>query len=223
MKYCMHYDRLIARAKGRTILGYVEKHHVIPRCMGGSDEPSNLVRLTPEEHYVAHQLLVKMFPNDKRLVFAAIAMCFGPHENRSANKMYAWLKRNAPSMPFTEETRAKMGAARLGRKHSEETKLKISLKSKGHTRNLKGVARSEEVCEKMRAAQMGHSVSEETREKLRACNTGRKHTEAARERISLALKGKPFSAEHRYNLGEANRLRADVMRQQKMSQTHKET
>ena len=33
------------------------KHHIIPRHMGGSDEPSNLIELTPFEHAEAHRVL----------------------------------------------------------------------------------------------------------------------------------------------------------------------
>ena len=33
------------------------KHHIIPKHMGGTDEPSNLVELTPEEHAEAHRVL----------------------------------------------------------------------------------------------------------------------------------------------------------------------
>lgn len=36
---------------------YTHKHHIIPRHMGGSDDPSNLVELTIEEHAEAHRLL----------------------------------------------------------------------------------------------------------------------------------------------------------------------
>ena len=39
---------------------YSERHHIVPRHLGGGDEPSNLVRLTPEDHYFAHLLLAKI-------------------------------------------------------------------------------------------------------------------------------------------------------------------
>ena len=90
MNYCLIYEKLIEKAKCRVSLkGYTEKHHIIPKCMGGSNNTNNLVDLTPEEHYVAHQLLVKIYPNNSLLVFAAHKMCCG----RFNNKLYGWLKR----------------------------------------------------------------------------------------------------------------------------------
>lgn len=50
------------RASAKADLGYVESHHIIPRSLGGPDESSNLVYLTPEEHYNAHIILYRMFP-----------------------------------------------------------------------------------------------------------------------------------------------------------------
>ena len=38
MNYQKIYDTLINRAKDRIYAGYTEKHHIIPRCMGGNDE-----------------------------------------------------------------------------------------------------------------------------------------------------------------------------------------
>jgi hypothetical protein len=58
--------------------------------MGGSDSSTNIVYLTPEEHYTAHQLLVKIYPNEDKLVYAALMMCIGHSRN---NKKYGWLKR----------------------------------------------------------------------------------------------------------------------------------
>jgi hypothetical protein len=57
--------------------------------MGGEDTDVNLVNLTPEEHYVAHQLLIKIYPENKKLIKAAVMMI----PNRPNNKMYGWLRR----------------------------------------------------------------------------------------------------------------------------------
>ena len=57
--------------------------------MNGSDEPENIVNLTPEEHYVAHQLLIKMHPGNSAIVFAAYMMTVG----RIGNKLYGWLRK----------------------------------------------------------------------------------------------------------------------------------
>jgi len=71
---------------------YVERHHIIPKCLNGTDDVDNIITLTPEEHYVAHQLLVKMYPEHDGLLWAAIQMT-GPITLRSNNKLYGWLKR----------------------------------------------------------------------------------------------------------------------------------
>jgi hypothetical protein len=83
------YDSLISRAKVRNILDYTEKHHIVPRCLGGSDDLENLVCLTPEEHYLAHQLLTKLYPKHEGLARAAHMMCTG----RPTNKYYGWVRR----------------------------------------------------------------------------------------------------------------------------------
>lgn len=53
----------------------------------------NIVDLTPEEHYVAHQLLVKMYPDHSGLVWAALQMTGQPNGQRSNNKVYGWLRK----------------------------------------------------------------------------------------------------------------------------------
>ena len=93
MNYTKIYNALIERARNRDIDGYSERHHIVPRCLGGTEDKSNIVALTPEEHYVCHQLLVKMYPNDKSLAWAAIRMTHHPADGRSKNKLYGWLKK----------------------------------------------------------------------------------------------------------------------------------
>jgi len=89
MDYKKIYESLVQKAKIRNIDSYVESHHILPKCIGGSNEKENLVNLTPEEHYLAHQLLVKIYPNNHSLIKAASMMI----PNRPSNKMYGWLKR----------------------------------------------------------------------------------------------------------------------------------
>jgi len=92
MNYQKHYDTLINRAKNRLLEGYSERHHIVPRCMGGTDEQDNLVTLTAEEHYVAHQLLVKMYPGNGKLVHAAQMMTVSSSGQIRNNKLYGWLR-----------------------------------------------------------------------------------------------------------------------------------
>jgi hypothetical protein len=87
MNYQKIYDDLIDRARGRVIEEYTEKHHVVPRCMGGNNAKINLVRLTPEEHYLAHQLLVKIHPEHHGLIKAALRMTTHNTGRRMNNKL----------------------------------------------------------------------------------------------------------------------------------------
>lgn len=87
MDYNWHYNQLVNRAKTRFLNCYTEEHHIVPSCMNGSDESFNLVRLTPEEHYIAHLLLAKMYPYHEGIIYAANMMA-----NRN-NKAYGWIKR----------------------------------------------------------------------------------------------------------------------------------
>ncbi len=71
MNYFRIYNSLITRAKSRTErIDHGEMHHIKPRCMGGGDQEDNLVLLTYREHFIAHLLLVKMYPDNTRLYFA---------------------------------------------------------------------------------------------------------------------------------------------------------
>jgi predicted DNA binding protein len=65
MNYQSIHDSIIDRAKTRVLPKetYTERHHIIPRCMNGSDDKSNLVDLTAKEHFIVHKLLVEIYPD----------------------------------------------------------------------------------------------------------------------------------------------------------------
>jgi len=59
-----YFDLCTSRSIKTTESRYHERHHIIPKSMGGSNDSSNLVKFTAKEHYIAHRLLVKMLiPN----------------------------------------------------------------------------------------------------------------------------------------------------------------
>jgi hypothetical protein len=171
MNYQKHYENLINRAKNRIYTGheYVEKHHILPRCMGGTNDSNNLVNLLAREHFIAHQLLVRIYPSIPGLVYALIKMSAGKgyHKGRTNNRLYEWIKRknnilksetkkgkpwpnarrrayenNKPTQPESANiirrekmTGIKNSTGMLGKSHSQETKLKMSLSQTGKMKN----------------------------------------------------------------------------------------
>ena len=142
MNYQKHYNLLIDRAKTRLLEIYTETHHIIPRCLGGSNLESNLVELTPEEHFVAHQLLIKIYPHEPKLVFAANMMTLISPKHvgcRSKNKTYGWLKvlhskAQSETAKLAYVTNPNYGMS--NKKHSKETIKKMK---KAHSHPAKVV------------------------------------------------------------------------------------
>jgi hypothetical protein len=178
MNYKLQYELLVAKACDRKLSGYSERHHVVPKCMGGSKAKENTVQLTPEEHYVAHQLLVKIYPKHNGILWSACAMTNNGSRTQRSNRLYGWLRRlfavriaeSNRGQKRSAETIKKLAAAHVGRvykKRTEETKKKMSLASKGKPK------------------------STEHRAALSKAKTGLKlkpHTKETRKRISEGLK-----------------------------------
>lgn len=74
MNYTKVHDAIIHRAKMRDRpTCYCEKHHILPRSMGGDDSPENIVVLTAREHFIIHWLLKNIHQN-KQMVYAFFSM-----------------------------------------------------------------------------------------------------------------------------------------------------
>jgi hypothetical protein len=73
-KYTSIYFNLINRAKSRILdhSTYVERHHIIPKSLGGSNKKDNIAKLTPREHFICHLLLPKMLEgiSKRKMTFA---------------------------------------------------------------------------------------------------------------------------------------------------------
>ncbi len=137
MNYKLHYEKLISKAQNRSILKseYKEIHHIIPECMDGSNDPHNLIALFPEEHFIAHLLLAKIYPNKKGILYALRLMINGKgtkDQNRKVkinHRSYGWVKTKYSKL-MSEEMKGE-GNHFYGKKHTEVTRAKISAKMKG--------------------------------------------------------------------------------------------
>jgi hypothetical protein len=225
-KYTKYYNQIINSAKNRTLEGYCENHHIIPKSLGGNNLKENLVKLTAREHFVCHLLLTKMYSGEdkNKMIHAVWAMATLENLNQERYKInsrtyenlrikYATLKsktlKGKPGRAHSEETKRKISEAHTGKKRkpmSEEAKRKLSESMKG--KNL-GKQLSEERKQQISNSLKGRKrkpVSEETKEKLRAANLGKKKGPDSLEtrlKKSLALKGKVRSEEHGEKISQA--------------------
>lgn len=115
---------------GKNGVEYTEMHHIIPRCilklLDMSDTKANRVRLTYEEHFMAHYYLVNIFPSIPEINLAFCLMC-STHPDyltvEEASKSYA-----AAKILAYDQNKGKSYRERFGKKRSIEIKIKQGLK-----------------------------------------------------------------------------------------------
>lgn len=145
-KYKKWHDNIIKKALERNWTKrnspyYVEKHHIIPKSLGGTNNKTNLVCLTAKEHYIVHLLLTKIGSQSEKekMRIAFFRLCFGnkQHFNFISPRRYEMMKKEYSNLqkrrllgkgnPFfgkthSEEFKEKQRNNRLGKKISEEAK-----------------------------------------------------------------------------------------------------
>jgi len=200
-KYSKTYQRIIDKAiarnftsrnQARTVLGYVEKHHIIPKCIGGSEEKSNLVYVTAKEHFVCHHLLTKMFDDAeiaRKMRFAMNKMArksLNQQRIRVTARIFEKMRRD-----FSKDI-SEMTFGKLKGPMSEKHKMAISIggsgvpKSKETRERMKG-PKSEHQLRGLREASRklkGNTLSEEHKRKLR-----KPKREGTSEVLSVLRKG----------------------------------
>ena len=131
-KYTSWYFSIILNAQSRHPSGYIERHHIIPKSLGGSDKTDNLVKLTAKEHFICHRLLPRMTTgNDRRkMIFAQnMMLCKTPKQNRHLvnARTYKSIKEQFnKENPFKDPEFIKQNKERkTGRKLSAITRAKL--------------------------------------------------------------------------------------------------
>ena len=164
-KYKIWYDSIIQKAKNRILNCYKEKHHILPKCLGGKDNQENLVELNAREHFIVHMLLCKFTKGEAKIkmlyAFNFMSVVRNNNRNYKINSMIAQKLRSeffANKLKHTTESKLKMRESRLGMKLSEETRKKVGLAQLGNKKAL------------------GLKHTEETKNKIREANKKNKHT-----------------------------------------------
>jgi hypothetical protein len=165
-KYRSCYYALIERAKSRSVQpSIVEKHHIIPKSLGGNNSKENLVSLTPKEHYVCHLLLTKMCEGDARrkMVYAfwALSNLCNKHQERKSVKgrVYEKLRQEfinyQRSLTGNNNPNTGRKTGRTKETFTEEWKAKISASKKGKPTWNKGIPRPDSVKQAVSNANKG--------------------------------------------------------------------
>lgn len=172
-KYYNWYVNLIYRAKERILAEYTEKHHIIPKSLGGSNQRDNIVLLTAREHYVAHLCLVRCTHGQAytKMLHAIINFKRGWNTQKIE---YTNIKMNSHVFAALKEKRAAILSSTMtgennpfyGRKHSSETRQQIGKMGKGRVSPNKGKQFGQEFREKARQRQLGIKRSEVTKQKM---------------------------------------------------------
>lgn len=122
MNYQKIYQNLIEDAKSNPKEDtYKETHHIVPLCLGGTNNKTNLVRLTARQHFLAHWLLYKIHRTTK-LAHAWFSMCriSGGQESRSINSHLFELCKNERTKLFSKSMVGRNNPF-YGKHHSQET------------------------------------------------------------------------------------------------------
>lgn len=100
---------------------YYERHHILPKCVNGTDDVSNLILLTAREHFICHQLLIHIYPNDTNLLYAFNRLVFDKRGRKITSRTYEMLRFlfKTADIKFSKEHKQKMSLARKGKSYDE--------------------------------------------------------------------------------------------------------
>lgn len=191
-KYATWYysiiDSSLTRIQNKS--EYIERHHIIPKSLGGSNDKSNLVSLTAKEHFICHALLCRMCINRdhyfKMLNAFQRMQTSNSDQKRYTSNLYQYFKEEisiAKSILMSGENNPF-----YGKTHTEESIIKI-LENRTDTRGANN-------------PNFGNRNSDETK-KLMSERRKAATTDITRALLSKARKGKSLTDDHKKKLSIA--------------------
>lgn len=220
MNYEKIYNTLVEKAKVRGLdksqhEGYFEIHHIVPRCLGGGDEVNNLVMFTAREHYIAHLILTKQYPEVEGLTYAAFMMSAANKGSRHYAKL-----RNMVASYNSERNTGKLKVDYTGKQFGRLTVLDYFVEHEFDGERIpkwKCLCTCGEFCylatanvKRERVLSCGCLSTEAKRDRL----LGREKSDDVRKKISETLKSKnlrPWQAVKLNSKDKEKWLVADVL------------
>jgi hypothetical protein len=196
-KYRLWYFQIIENSKSRVLRSGTERHHIIPKCFGGSNDPENIALLTYREHFLAHWLLPK-FTGGKLRYKMLSALWQMARVPKHYTRMTASWQYEVARAAVAEVTKARSIGNKygVGRKWTaiEHERHQCMLQQRRETPTPK------EWREKISQGKRGIKASQETKMKMSASRIGKKHTEETKRKMSLASAGRPKTSVMREKL-----------------------
>lgn len=217
------YESIIFNAKSQNRIKlrkinpnyiYYEKHHIIPKCIGGDDENENKVLLTAKEHFICHKLLTYIYPNNRKLIFALFRMLYSKNKNNKiSSRDYEYVKQTLKLFPVSSETRKKHSIncsfkrieviEKIRKKTTGRTVLEHTCKNISKSKKDKNFHHSNETILKIQKSLIGRKDSEETLKRKR-----KPHKKMSEETIQKMKK--PKSKEARKNMSLSQKKRREI-------------
>ena len=217
-KYETWYAAITKRGQNRLTESYTESHHIIPKSLGGNDDPANITRLTAREHFICHWLLTKIHREGeahwKMLNAIRIMRAENKNQQRYANRITARVYNNLKEEYSRIQSEKMMGENNpmYGRPVSEEVRQGRSERASGDNNPAKRPGAGAKISEaktgkkrepftdewkaNMSAAKTGENnnrygveVTDETRDKIRYKATGRKQSAETIAKKAEAIRG----------------------------------
>jgi len=217
MNYQKVYNNIIYKAKSEnrkklsktnSVYIYYENHHILPKCLGGTNDPENLVLLTAREHFICHKLLTYIYPGNRKIYGAFFRMTFNKNKKYNISlKDYAYARELNSKNYIEFNTTHKKGKSYKyqmiekygkdeGLKKEIEYKNKISENTKGKKNPMYGISVYEVWVKKYgktEADKRKEKRKQKTSKSLKGKNIGKKYTKNAKEKNRISHIGKHHS------------------------------
>jgi hypothetical protein len=191
-KYTACYFRIIEKSHGR-VLSVGEKHHIIPRSMGGTNVASNFAKLTPREHLICHILLTKMTDGNSKYKMLCAMNLMMQKSSKNHNRDYTRSSKLYQSLreEFVLHSKGRPKPVGFGEKIAESNRTRIV---------------SERTKSRLREYNANRIFTDETREKMSIAAPKTKSDEH-KKKIAKALTGKVRTKEHSENIARSLKAR----------------